>query len=123
MGWKDQSTPVSQDTPAPVQAVPAPTSGWQTQSTPVNAPSPVVVAPPPVVVAPPPPDNSAVIAKSALPESWTKKGMERDPNWKPTGNWIHDIGTYPLAKSEDPITAAYDAGLSTYDAATLGYLV
>ena len=114
MGWKDQSTPVSQDTPAPVQAAPAPTSGWQTQSTPANAP-------PPVVVAAPPPDNSAVIAKSALPESWTKKGLERDPNWKPTGNWIHDIGTYPLAKSEDPITAAYDAGLSTYDAATFGY--
>jgi hypothetical protein len=72
-------------------------------------------------VAAPPPDNSAAVAKSALPESWTKKGLERDPNWKPTGNWIHDIGTYPLAKSEDPITAAYDAGLSTYDAATFGY--
>lgn len=74
---------------------------------PAPAPAPSAVAPPPTT--------------SALPDSWTQTGMQRDPNWKPTGNWIHDIATYPMAKTESPLTAAADYGLSAYDAGTFGY--
>jgi len=47
---------------------------------------------------------------------------ERDPNWKPTGNPVLDFMSYPRAKTESPLSAAADAGLSTADAATFGYL-
>jgi hypothetical protein len=48
-------------------------------------------------------------------------GTQRDPNWKPSGNALLDFFTRPIAKTEDPLSAAKDYGLSAYDAATFGY--
>jgi hypothetical protein len=43
-----------------------------------------------------------------------------DPTWKPTGNALWDFMSRPIAKTEDPITAARDYGNTIADAATFG---
>jgi hypothetical protein len=43
-----------------------------------------------------------------------------DPSWKPSGNAFWDFLTMPRAKSEDPISAAKDVGLSALDWGTQG---
>lgn len=58
------------------------------------------------------PPTSAPGAASASPY---------DPNWKPSGNAVWDLLTRPVAKTEDPFSAARDAAMSAFDAGTFGY--
>ena len=95
-------------TPTPAAAAPGdPWAGYkQGDAAKVATPSPAPAA-------------GGVAAPAVAPSAWL------DPNtkqpWKPSGNGLWDLLTQPVAKTEDPLSAARDYGLSAYDAATFGY--
>jgi hypothetical protein len=106
MGWRDQSTPLN-PTPQTPDIASAPTStpqsGWRGASTPLNqTPTP---APVPTT---PAPDNAG--AGGVIPTLFD--ASKYLPNWM----------TRPIAKTEDPLSAARDYALSAADAATFGHL-
>jgi len=98
--------------PAPAPAAPAPASAvpgadpWAAFRSGAPAQPPT----PPAATSPP----ASASASSAPASSY-------DPSWKPSGNAIWDLLTRPVAKTENPLEAARDYGLSAYDAATFGY--
>jgi hypothetical protein len=91
--------------PAPVSAAPG-ADPWAAfrSGAPAQPPTPPAAASPP----------ASASASSAPASSY-------DPSWKPSGNAIWDLLTRPVAKTENPLEAARDYGLSAYDAATFGY--
>jgi len=104
---------------APVTAVPAsPAPPAPTVSAPSANPWAAYKsgAPPPSPTA-----TSAPISPAAPGGAGQGPASSFDPNWKPSGNALWDLMTRPIAKTEDPLSAARDYGLSALDAATFGY--
>jgi hypothetical protein len=60
---------------------------------------------------------SVAAAASSAPAG----GSSFDPSWKPSGSPLWDLLTRPIAKTEYPLPAARDYGLSMWDTATGGF--